>query len=705
MVIITNPIGDFPLNDDWTYAKTVQALVETGQLKVFHTYASYLGIVPWGALFCLPFGFSFTALRISSLTLGLIGLWAVYGLLREVNARRVVAAVGSLSVAANPVFFVLSNTFMTDAPFLAFTACTAYCFAKALKSGSWLATLAGVIACCASATTRIFGLILPVAFLVGCIWKNGANRKSLFRGLLPLAITLAVLALCPGTFENVGRVFSGTEGATNWQAVNNNAAKILGFTGWRTLTTVPHLGLYCLPLLIITPWWEAARLRFLQRRAEQRAIQPKSSKYGKSRKRFAGKAGFSAPAGDTQISRRILPSLFVLTLLALLALVGWHFVDKIRVASPNGGNMLYDCGLGPPTLRDAYILGTAGLPTASAAFWPTVSVIGFVAGSLMALQLLRASFRLLHGLRERTAFSIMPVDVFSLVGFLVLYIGTCVILGILPFVDRYMLSCVPLLLAVLAATISGASRISRARIAIASVILLSYAVFAVGATHDYLSWNRARWTAIEDLIAKDKVSPLDIDGGYESNCWLLVDFSMVLQINYSADKSWWAYNDTYLVSFAEVPGVKNIRRYPYKRWMPAAETGSIYVGIKVNPWQPPPGSGWRVKDNPFVDKIAVCEDLSKFDGSPVGVSSVYGSATPRLLIAVMTKPGASEVDVGISVLRNGLPIAQTHGLFAAGSVVSGEVPRPEGRYISTGSYKVSIAANGQEVGELSFAVE
>jgi hypothetical protein len=252
---------------------------------------------------------------------------------------------------------------------------------------------------------------------------------------------------------------------------------------------------------------------------------------------------------------------------------------------------------------------------------------------------------------------------------------------------------------------SGASRIGRARIAIASAILLSYAVFAVGATHDYLSWNRARGTAIEDLITKAKVSPLDIDGGYEVNCWYMLDFSMILQINYSADKSWWVYNDTYIVSFAEVPGVRNIRRYPYKRWIPAAETSSIHVGIKIDPWQPPPGSGWRVKDNPFVDKIAVCEDLSKFDASPVGVSSVYGSATPRLLIAVKTKPGASEVDVGISVLWNGLSIAQTHGIFAAGSVVSGEVPRPQGRYISTGSYKVSIAANGEEVGDLSFAVK
>jgi hypothetical protein len=30
--------------------------------------------IVWGALFCFPFGFSYTALRISTLTLGLVGV-------------------------------------------------------------------------------------------------------------------------------------------------------------------------------------------------------------------------------------------------------------------------------------------------------------------------------------------------------------------------------------------------------------------------------------------------------------------------------------------------------------------------------------------------------------------------------------------------------------------------------------------------------
>jgi hypothetical protein len=34
MVILVNPIGDFPLNDDWAYGWTVKTLLETGVFQL-----------------------------------------------------------------------------------------------------------------------------------------------------------------------------------------------------------------------------------------------------------------------------------------------------------------------------------------------------------------------------------------------------------------------------------------------------------------------------------------------------------------------------------------------------------------------------------------------------------------------------------------------------------------------------------------------
>ena len=69
-VIAVNPIGDFPLNDDWAYGGAVRTLIQEGDFRLSGwTATNLLGQVLWGALFCLPLGFSFTALRVSTLVL------------------------------------------------------------------------------------------------------------------------------------------------------------------------------------------------------------------------------------------------------------------------------------------------------------------------------------------------------------------------------------------------------------------------------------------------------------------------------------------------------------------------------------------------------------------------------------------------------------------------------------------------------------
>src|SRR6187551_900227 len=75
MVALTNPVGNFPLNDDWAYGYSVQRLLEQGHIRFSDwTGPNLFGQVLWGLLFCLPFGFSFTALRLSTAVLGLVGV-------------------------------------------------------------------------------------------------------------------------------------------------------------------------------------------------------------------------------------------------------------------------------------------------------------------------------------------------------------------------------------------------------------------------------------------------------------------------------------------------------------------------------------------------------------------------------------------------------------------------------------------------------
>jgi hypothetical protein len=58
----------------------------------------------WGSLFCLPFGFSFTALRVSTWLLAVGGLCGLYLLLRELEVSRRDAILGTATLGVYPVF-------------------------------------------------------------------------------------------------------------------------------------------------------------------------------------------------------------------------------------------------------------------------------------------------------------------------------------------------------------------------------------------------------------------------------------------------------------------------------------------------------------------------------------------------------------------------------------------------------------------------
>ena len=111
VALLIDPRGEFPLNDDWAYSAAVKTLLGGGGIRIpGWAGPNLIAQIFWGAIFCLPFGFSFTALRISTLALGLIGVLALYGLLREGDADHGTALFGALLLAFNPLYLGRVNT-------------------------------------------------------------------------------------------------------------------------------------------------------------------------------------------------------------------------------------------------------------------------------------------------------------------------------------------------------------------------------------------------------------------------------------------------------------------------------------------------------------------------------------------------------------------------------------------------------------------
>src|SRR5215467_1151909 len=72
--ILVRPFANLPFHDDWTYAWSVEHLLKTGELQILDWSVHYpLTQILWGGLFCLPYGFSFSAVRVSTVMLAWFG--------------------------------------------------------------------------------------------------------------------------------------------------------------------------------------------------------------------------------------------------------------------------------------------------------------------------------------------------------------------------------------------------------------------------------------------------------------------------------------------------------------------------------------------------------------------------------------------------------------------------------------------------------
>src|SRR5262245_4063240 len=88
-----------PLIDDWTYAWSVERLLQTGRFEVLDWTGNFaFGQVAWGAAWSSLLGFSFAALRVSTLVTGLVACMGLYVMLRDLEIHRGVALAGALTL-------------------------------------------------------------------------------------------------------------------------------------------------------------------------------------------------------------------------------------------------------------------------------------------------------------------------------------------------------------------------------------------------------------------------------------------------------------------------------------------------------------------------------------------------------------------------------------------------------------------------------
>jgi hypothetical protein len=174
MAAAFRPFQTTPFLDDWAYAWPVQRLLESGELLVPEYSNPSLVLMLYGAVVCLPFGFSFIALGASTWLLWIALQVILYLLVRELGGSRRNAWGAALAIAMYPTCLMLAPTFMTEVPFLTAETAAALIFVRALQrrreSLVWAASSVAFIA----TGVRGIGVAVPIAMTVTLLLHAGS---------------------------------------------------------------------------------------------------------------------------------------------------------------------------------------------------------------------------------------------------------------------------------------------------------------------------------------------------------------------------------------------------------------------------------------------------------------------------------------------------------------------------------------------------
>lgn len=525
VIVIVDPRGNFPLNDDWNFALATWHFAETGTLMLSRFSAMTLKTqIFWGALWTWLFGESFTVLRASTLFLAAATLLVVDTFLRQLGVKLALRIATLAVFLFNPIFLWSSFTYMTQVPYVFLSVAAMYCVWRGLTGDRLGWMWIGAAAIAASYFLRQTGLangLAPLA-VVALEYYRRRDRRTLVLGLpvLLTVVAFGVLYLFTKLLEGYPDQIENHFLVWHQSPVKLMKYVVLVPTIW-TIVNLQLTFLFIVPLALPFVAFEFPKSRGV----------------------------------------RLAAAAFI----ALFAIVVSHLVATISLLPyQTPGNILINFGLGPPTMRDTWIFG---LPYP----WqlqPAVRVLLTVASVIGAALLL-------VGIAARVRDSAMTEERQRFAAFAVLHAtfatGLLFISGI--YFDRYALDSMWALTLLLPLFVDW-SRIA-ARI-VAGALLIAVAFFSVMGVQEYLRWNRNRWEAFSWLSAHG-VTLKQMDGGYEINQYLVGGFhgeQNFRKVGYSVT------DDEYIIALNQVPGYRVIHSIPFTSFL-GLRRGAVFAEQRI----------------------------------------------------------------------------------------------------------------------------
>jgi hypothetical protein len=535
-ILIANPRGEFPLNDDWSYTRSAFSFGSGRGMKVDEWSApSLVGQALYGGLLVKIFSPHFTVLRLSTLLLSCCTAILLWGTLMRLRVHREFSCWVLLSWVFNPLQFNLSFTFMTEIPFLFFLALAVYWYVHHLESDKSVYLVLSAAALGYAFLIRQTALLFLLA-LIGSVLldlRTGWARR------IRRTVSIAAPAGCliAGYYAWVIRQGGATAAVHRKLDLlsRTTSRQILG-NGYGLLF---YLAFMLLPVLLFL-------IPHLNRLTRGFRVGTRIGiVVGWSAIALSGVLWFQTHAGPGY-----LPS------------TTYHSRMPFLI------NVLYDSGLGPITLDPAYF-GPSPTPTYPKV-WLAVTVLAALGSVILASSLDFSLIRFMSIGKPLRSLFIFSAAAFAAIALFEVIFSHPQEGGLF---DRHILSaaypvCILLVLAFFPGEGRGAGGSGRTGFWAAfgaGIILAGFAAFSVAATRDYMEWNRIRWDMGRALLGRG-VDPLGVAGGFEFNAWHNYD-TFVARGNIAKVYQWWYDRRDYMITMNPQDGYETMQKKEYFSWV------------------------------------------------------------------------------------------------------------------------------------------
>ena len=533
--LIINPIGEFPLGDDWAYSKRVSNFLESGSFESPDWGgALFFTQLLWGAAFCKIFGFSFSVLRVSELLALFFTLVIFYQIILKVTASNHSSLIITLLFFLNPIITYQSNTFQPDIPYTLLAILSVYFFLKYTTNNGLRDYIIGLSFASFATLLKQTGISIALTFALCFFLINKVTIRSVIVGIFPVILLISSVVLLM-----LNNVIDGGDNVQVQLFINSilnpdfETAKKFGFYA---INTSLSLGLFISPIVL-----------------------PAAISFAKSR--------------DFIRHRKILILFFLVYV--VLILLKTYLRSRIGLQGggieylPFSGNSIYDLGMGPIVMTGILQNEIPALPKLGEYIWLLISIIG-AAGFMSFLYLFVLMIKEHLNGKGNTADYTLIAGIFSV-------IISVVYLAPILFVyanSKYLTAVIPFTFIASVCSIEflrekcGVTDLTNYNVAVP--LALPLILFGVLATHDYMSLNRTKWDALNYLTEIENIPAEKIDGGFEFNEWHLSHQNILVMTDDSSKKGrfWPVVDDEYIVTVTEIEGYDVYKEFKYRRWLP-----------------------------------------------------------------------------------------------------------------------------------------